>query len=101
VRAEAAFFDRFVELTRGITSVLISHRFSSVRRADRIVVLDAGRIVEQGSHVELMALDGYYAQLFRLQAERFAAGMDADGNHVDPATPMNHPYSSSSEGLAS
>lgn len=84
VRAEAAFFDRFVELTRGVTSLLISHRFSSVRRADHIVVIDAGVVVEQGSHDELTAADGHYARLFRLQAERFAAGLDADGELVDP-----------------
>lgn len=72
VRAEMAFFERFVELTRGVTSLLISHRFSSVRHADRIVVIDGGRAVEQGSHEELLALDGRYARLFRLQAERFA-----------------------------
>jgi ATP-binding cassette subfamily B protein len=83
VRAEVAFFDRFVELTRGVTSVLISHRFSSVRRADRIVVIDGGRVVEQGTHTELMAADGHYARLFRLQAERFAAGLDAEGNDTD------------------
>ena len=83
VRAEVAFFDRFVELTRGVTSLLISHRFSSVRRADRIVVIDGGRVVEQGSHDELMTMDGHYAQLFRLQAERFAAGLDAEGNDQD------------------
>jgi ATP-binding cassette, subfamily B, bacterial len=82
VRAEAAFFDRFVELTRGVTSLLISHRFSSVRRADRIVVIDGGRALEQGSHSDLMAADGHYARLFRLQAERFAAGMDDDGGPV-------------------
>ncbi|MGP3933907.1 ABC transporter ATP-binding protein [Nonomuraea sp. KM88] len=72
VRAEARFFDEFAELTQGATTVLISHRFATVRRADLIVVLAGGRRVEQGSHDELMALDGRYAYLFRLQAHRFA-----------------------------
>ncbi|HEU4583568.1 MAG TPA: ATP-binding cassette domain-containing protein [Polyangiaceae bacterium] len=71
VRAELAFFDRFVAMTRGATSLLISHRFSTVRRADHVVVLDGGRVVEQGGHAELMAARGRYARLFRLQAERF------------------------------
>ncbi|MFJ9554379.1 ABC transporter ATP-binding protein [Nocardiopsis sp. NPDC101807] len=71
VRAEAAFFDSFVALTAGVTSVLISHRFSSVRRADGIVVVEGGRVVEQGTHEELMALGGRYARMFRIQAERF------------------------------
>ena len=73
VRAEVAFFDRFLELTRGLTTVVISHRFSTVRRADRIVVLEDGRVAEAGSHDELMRAQGRYADLFWLQAHRFAA----------------------------
>ncbi len=71
VRAEAALFDRYLELTRGVTTVLISHRFSSVRHAERIVVLDAGRVVEDGSHEELIAARGSYAQMFAEQARYF------------------------------
>jgi ATP-binding cassette subfamily B protein len=73
VRAEAAFFDRFLEATRGLTTILISHRFSTVRRADRIVVLADGSVAESGTHDELLAANGRYADLFRLQAERFAS----------------------------
>jgi ATP-binding cassette, subfamily B, bacterial len=72
VRAEARFFERFLELTGGLTTILISHRFSSVRRADRIVVLDEGAVVEDGTHEELLARRGRYAQLFHLQAARFS-----------------------------
>ncbi len=71
IRGEAAFYERFLELTAGVTSIVISHRFASVRRADRIAVLDGGAITELGSHDELMGLDGTYAQMFKLQAERF------------------------------
>lgn len=83
VRAEVAFFDRFVELTKGVTSILISHRFSSVRRADHIVVIDGGRISEQGSHSQLMKNGGHYQRLFTLQAERFAKGLDAEGDCIE------------------
>jgi ATP-binding cassette subfamily B protein len=71
VRAEVDLFDRFLEVTRGTTTVLISHRFSTVRRADKIVVLDGGRVTEEGSHDELLALGGTYARSFRLQADRY------------------------------
>ncbi|MEK7755142.1 MAG: ABC transporter ATP-binding protein, partial [Acidobacteriota bacterium] len=67
-RAEHEAFQRFVELTRGRMSVLISHRFSTVRMANRILVLDGGEIRERGTHDELIALGGRYAELFELQA---------------------------------
>jgi ATP-binding cassette subfamily B protein len=71
VRAEVDLFDRFLEVTRGATTVLISHRFSTVRMADQIAVLNRGRIVECGSHEELMRLEGRYAHLFTLQARGY------------------------------
>jgi ATP-binding cassette subfamily B protein len=74
VRAEAELYDRFLELTEGLTTILISHRFSTVRRADRIVVLDAGRVTEDGTHEALLAAGGQYAEMFRLQAARFVEG---------------------------
>ena len=69
--AEYEVFRRFGELMEGRIAVLISHGFSTVRMADRIVVLSAGKILEFGSHAELMALDGAYARLFNLQAEGY------------------------------
>jgi ATP-binding cassette, subfamily B, bacterial len=67
-RAEFQVYQRFVDLTAGKMAVLISHRFSTVRMADRILVLEEGRIVEHGSHQQLVALGGKYAELFELQA---------------------------------
>ncbi|OKI12294.1 multidrug ABC transporter ATP-binding protein [Nocardiopsis sp. TSRI0078] len=80
VRGEAEVFDRVLEATRGCTTVLISHRFSTVRRADRICVVDRGRVVELGSHDELMTLGGTYARLFSLQAARFTEDQDGAGS---------------------
>ena len=71
VRGEAEIFERVLAATRHCTTILISHRFSTVRYADHIVVLDEGRIVEQGSHEELIALGGRYAHLFNLQARAY------------------------------
>ena len=67
-RAEFEVYQRFVELTAGKMAILISHRFSTVRMADRILVLENGLIAEQGSHRELLALGGKYSELFELQA---------------------------------
>jgi len=71
-RGEADFFDRFLEITHGTTTLIISHRFSTVRRADRICVLDGGLVTETGTHEELLAADNRYAELFRLQAAQYA-----------------------------
>jgi ATP-binding cassette subfamily B protein len=76
-RAEHELFDRIRRLLRGRTVLLVSHRFSTVRSADRIYVLHRGRVTEEGSHDELMAADGTYAELFRLQAAAFLSPEDA------------------------
>jgi ATP-binding cassette, subfamily B, bacterial len=78
VRSEAAFYERFLEITAGTTSVVISHRFSTVRRADRIAVLADGRIAELGDHRTLLAAGGNYAEMFRIQSERFAPDAPED-----------------------
>jgi ATP-binding cassette, subfamily B, bacterial len=70
-RAEYEVFQRFAALTRGKTAVLISHRFSTVRMADRILVLHLGELMETGTHTELISLGGKYAELFTLQAKGY------------------------------
>jgi ABC-type transport system involved in cytochrome bd biosynthesis fused ATPase/permease subunit len=72
VRGEAEIFDRILTATRGCTTILISHRFSTVRHADRICVVERGKVVELGSHDELMALGGRYREMFDLQARPFS-----------------------------
>jgi ATP-binding cassette subfamily C protein len=87
VRGEAAIFERVLRATSGVTTVLVSHRFSTVRHADRICVVEGGRVVEQGSHGELMAAGGRYRTMFDLQAERFSdpatAAVDEEGVAYD------------------
>ncbi|HEY3562200.1 MAG TPA: ABC transporter ATP-binding protein [Kribbella sp.] len=83
VRGEAAIFDRILTATRDVTTILISHRFSTVRHADRICVLEHGRVVELGTHDELMNLGGRYRTMFDLQAQRFTAEVDEEGLSYD------------------
>jgi ATP-binding cassette subfamily B protein len=92
VRAEVAFFDQFLQLTSGLTAIVISHRFSTVRRADRIVVLEQGRIVEEGSHDALLRHGGRYAELYYLQARRFVPGEagNVEGTADVPAKLKDH-----------
>jgi ABC-type multidrug transport system fused ATPase/permease subunit len=83
VRGEAEIFERILAATRHATTILISHRFSTVRHADRICVLEHGRVAELGTHEELMAAGGRYRTMFDLQASRFAAGQEEEGQALD------------------
>src|SRR6202035_4509226 len=83
VRGEAEIFDRLLTATRHCTTILISHRFSTVRHADRICVLEHGRVIELGTHDELMALAGRYRTMFDLQAQRFTVPDAEEGKTHD------------------
>jgi ATP-binding cassette, subfamily B, bacterial len=71
VRLEHDLYQRFASLTSGCTTVLVSHRFSTVRMADKVAVVEGGRVCEHGTHAELVAVGGRYAELYELQARRF------------------------------
>jgi ABC-type multidrug transport system fused ATPase/permease subunit len=86
VRGEAEIFERVLAAARHSTTILISHRFSTVRQADRICVLEHGKLVELGTHDELMALGGRYRTMFDLQARRFGAMEDEEGAAYDVLT---------------
>jgi ABC-type multidrug transport system fused ATPase/permease subunit len=83
VRGEAEIFERILTATREATTILISHRFSTVRHADRICVLERGKVIELGTHDELMAKNGRYKTMFDLQAQRFNASEDEEGKTYD------------------
>ncbi len=83
VRGEAEIFDRILAASRNCTTILISHRFSTVRHADRICVLEHGKVVELGTHDELMDKGGRYRTMFDLQAQRFTATEDEEGKSYD------------------
>jgi ATP-binding cassette subfamily B protein len=83
VRGEAEIFERLLAATRHCTTILISHRFSTVRHADRICVLEHGRVIELGTHDELMALTGRYWTMFNLQAHRFRTPDEEVGTTYD------------------
>ena len=83
VRGESEIFDRLLAETRRSTTILISHRFSTVRHADRICVLEQGRVIEFGTHDELMRAGGRYRTMFDLQAQRFNAAEDEEGQVYD------------------
>jgi len=86
VRGEAEIFERILKATRHCTTILISHRFSTVRHSDRICVLEHGRVIELGTHDELMAQGGRYRTMFDMQAKRFTAAEDEEGASYDVLT---------------
>jgi ABC-type multidrug transport system fused ATPase/permease subunit len=83
VRGELEIFDRLIDATRGRTTILISHRFSTVRRADKICVVEGGRVVEYGTHDELVARGGRYKEMFELQASRFGENEDDELDRLE------------------
>jgi ABC-type multidrug transport system fused ATPase/permease subunit len=86
VRGEAEIFERILAEASHCTTILISHRFSTVRLAERICVLEHGKVIELGSHEELMALGGRYRTMFDLQASRFGEPTDEEGVTHDVLT---------------
>ncbi len=86
VRGEGEIFDRVLKATKNLTTILISHRFSTVRHADRICVLEHGHVIELGTHDELIALGGRYRTMFELQASRFG-----DANGRDEGEALDEP----------
>ena len=85
IRSEAALLDHFIDLTKGLTTIVISHRFATVRKADRIVTVEAGTVIEQGTHESLLAAGGQYQKLFELQAGRFASVPGVDRRRAGEA----------------
>lgn len=83
VRGEVEIFERILAAARHCTTILISHRFSTVRHADRICVLEHGRVIELGTHDELMAKGGRYRAMFDMQAQRFTADEGEEGTTYD------------------
>ena len=79
MRGEAEIFERVLTATRNCTTILVSHRFSTVRRVDAICVMGDGRVVETGSHDELMRARGRYQTMFDLQAKRFLTDANEEG----------------------